>query len=194
MTRFHHLPAAALLLFLLLTGMTFFQTPLALAHTESEVGPYIVVTGWENEPPIVGERNALVLYVTANGLPAVGLEAGLKIQVSYAGRVFLGNLEPTGEPGWYRMPILPTVRGKYEAQLTGSVAGVEINGVIEPEEVLPASVLQFPEAPPDSVTLAERLSGLTDEIKTVQTLAIAGIALGIIALVLSGVNLTRRRK
>lgn len=194
MTRFHHLPAAALLLFLLLTGAAFFQTRLALAHTESEVGPYIIVTGWENEPPIVGERNALVLHVTENGLPAVGLEAGLKIQVTYAGRVFLGNLEPTGEPGWYRMPIVPTVRGQYEAQLTGSMAGVEINGMIEPEEVLSASALQFPEAPPDSVTLAERLSGLTDTLQSVQKLAIAGIALGLIGLVLSGVNLARRRK
>ncbi len=188
------MPAAALLLLLVLIAAVFFQTPPALAHTESEVGPYIVVTGWENEPPIVGERNALVLHVTENGVPAVGLEAGLKIQVSYAGRIFLGNLEPTGEPGWYRMPILPTVRGKYDAQLTGSVAGVEINGVLEPEEVLSASTLQFPETPPDSVTLAERLSGLTDALQTVQKLAIAGIALGLIGLVLSGINLARRRR
>lgn len=194
MKRLHRLLAITTLLFLLLGGAVGSFTRPALAHERSEVGPYVVITGWEIEPVIVGERNAIVMEITEGGRPAIGLETGLKLQVSYGGRTFLGNLEPTGEPGHYHMPILPTVRGQYEVLLTGSVAGVDINGVIEPEEVLPASALQFPEAPPDNVTLAERLGGLADEIQTVQKLAIAGIALGLIGLVLSGMNLLRRRR
>ena len=30
-----------------------------LAHSRAEVGPYVIVVGWENEPVIVGERNAV---------------------------------------------------------------------------------------------------------------------------------------
>ena len=188
MLRQHRLPAVfALLVLLVCAGLTM---P-AFAHEQSEIGPFIVVTGWENEPVIVGERNALVLQITRDGAPVDGLEADLKVQVSYAGRTFIGNLEPTGESGWYRVPILPTVRGQYDVLLTGTVDGVAINGTIEPEEVLSASTLQFPEMPPDNQTLADRLA---DEIQTIQKLAIAGIAIGIIGLALSGANMARRRK
>ena len=31
----------------------------ALAHTRVEVGPDVLIVGWENEPVIVGERNAI---------------------------------------------------------------------------------------------------------------------------------------
>lgn len=193
MNRLYRLLAAITLFFLLITIAALPLTPPALAHGESEIGPYVVITGWEIEPPIVGERNAIVFEITENGQPVTGLEASLKMQVSYAGRTFLGNLEPTGDPGHYRTPILPTVRGQYEVQLTGNVAGVAINGMVEPEEVLPASLLQFPEAPADNLNLADRLGGLADEIRMVQGLAIAGIILGLISLILSGIRLRRRR-
>ncbi len=36
----------------------------ALAHERVEIGPYVIVVGWVNEPAIVGERNALFLEIT----------------------------------------------------------------------------------------------------------------------------------
>ncbi|NJN43674.1 MAG: hypothetical protein HC806_02355 [Anaerolineae bacterium] len=33
----------------------------ALAHTRVEAGPYVIIVGWQEEPVIVGERNAVWL-------------------------------------------------------------------------------------------------------------------------------------
>ena len=36
----------------------------ALAHARIEVGPYVIIVGWVEEPVIVGERNAILIEVT----------------------------------------------------------------------------------------------------------------------------------
>src|SRR5262245_10721508 len=71
----------------------------ARAHTRIEVGPYALVFGWEKEPPVVGDRNALVIQVTQDDQPVTGLEASLTLEVAYAGRTYHANLEPAGTPG-----------------------------------------------------------------------------------------------
>ena len=43
---------------LALTALAVFPRA-ALAHSRVEVGPYTIVVGWEKEPVIVGERNAM---------------------------------------------------------------------------------------------------------------------------------------
>ena len=57
----------------------------ALAHTRVEVGPYVIVIGWLQEPPIVGERNALTIEITENEQPVTDAEATLDVEVPVDG-------------------------------------------------------------------------------------------------------------
>lgn len=166
----------------------------AYAHSRVEIGPYVIVIGWENEPVIVGERNALVLEVTADGAPVEGLEGLLDLTVFYGGRSFIGQLAPTNTPGLYAAEIFPTLRGQYEVQLVGQIGDEAVDVILEPEEVLPADVLQFPEVQPDPGALATQIEDLETRLKTASTLAYAGLGAGIIGAGLGLYSLLRRTR
>ena len=164
-----------------------------LAHSRAEVGPYVIVVGWENEPVIVGERNAVIVEVHEGEEPVEGLEGTLDAAINYAGRTFLANLEPTSTPGLYHIEILPTVRGQYELVLTGNIADMTINEVLEPEEVLPAAVLEFPEERPDAAAIQTTVDDLTNRLQTAQLLAIGGLVVGVVGIGLAILALVRSR-
>ncbi len=170
-------------------------TPITFAHGSTQVGPYNLVVGWVNEPPIVGERNAILLIVTedATGEPVVGVEATLDAEVIYGAKTFSGNLNPTTTPGEYTLELIPTVRGQFNLHLSGTIGETEVELTTEPEEVFAAARLQFPEAPPDTLALTEQITTLTDELQQARTLALAGIGLGFIGLVLGLIGLWRRK-
>lgn len=163
------------------------------AHSRAEVGPYVIIVGWEHEPVIVGERNAVVVEVFEGDTPVEGLEGTLDAAINYAGRTFLANLEPTTEPGFYKIDILPTVRGQYELVLTGEITDLTVNEVLEPEEVLPAAVLEFPEEMPDIQMLQTNIDELNGRLQTAQFLAIGGLLLGLAGVGIGVFALLRRR-
>lgn len=172
----------------------FFSVRPVLAHTNIEIGPYTLIIGWETEPVVVGERNALFLDVSEDGQPVVGLESSLEVAVLYGGQTFTGNLQPGSEAGTYTVEILPTVRGQYAVQLGGTIENIEIDEVVQPEEVLPASVLQFPASPPDTLVLQASINELSSQIQTVQIIAIVGVVIGVIGLVVAAVSILRNRR
>jgi hypothetical protein len=178
----------AVLLAVMLAGCFYFPVR---AHSRVEVGPYAIILGWEAEPVIVGERNALIIEVFEGERPVEGLEGTLEIQVLYAGRTFLGDLTPGGAPGRYRAEIFPTVRGQYEVRLTGTVEDMAVDEVLEPEEVLSAGVLQFPENQPDPIEQQAALASLQARVQTTSTLALAGVILGLGGLGLAVFSLRR---
>ena len=161
----------------------------ALAHTRVEIGPYTLVLGWQNEPVIVGERNALLLEITEAETPVEGLEGTLKLTVLYGGESFTGQLAPAGSPGTYAAEIFPTVRGQYEVQLTGAIGDEPVDIFLEPEAVLPANVLQFPEAQPDPVELAGEVDRLTESQGRLRALAVIGMVAGGAGLLMGSVAL-----
>ena len=165
----------------------------ALAHSRIEVGPYVIIVGWVEEPAIVGERNAILIEVTEDGEPVAGLEATLDLTVLYAGRSFIGNLSPTGTPGVYHAEIYPTVRGQYTVLLTGMIGDLEIDEQVEPEEVLSARVLQFPEAQPELLDLQTSVDALQAQLQTAYILAIVGTVLGLLGVSVAVFALLRRK-
>lgn len=165
----------------------------ALAHTRVEVGPYVIVLGWENEPVVVGERNALLIEVAEGEEPVVGLEGLLEITVLYGGRSFIGQIAPTEKPGVYAAEIFPTRRGQYEVHLTGRINDVAVDEFLEPEEVLPADILQFPETQPDPGAMQGEIETLARRVQTAQTFAYAGLAAGVIGILTAVAALVRRR-
>lgn len=178
---------------LVLAGLVVTAFP-ASAHTREEVGPYLFVIGWEAEPVIVGERNALTLWISEGEEPVVGVEGDLRITVFYGGRSYIGQLEPTEVPGQYLAEIFPTRRGQYNVQITGKIGDTEIDTFMEPEEVLPGDVLQFPEVQPDIGVLKSDLDALDARLATSQTIAIAGLAAGILGIAAGAAALLLSRK
>ena len=154
----------------------------SMAHVSFEEGPYHVVVGWINEPVIVGERNGITVFVTEDDVPVNGLATSLEIAIKYAGRTFLGNLVPTDAPGVYAAEIYPTVQGQYEVQVTGFIGDTKVSKTVEPEEVLPGKVLQFPETQPSPRELQLSIIDLENQIWKTYVLAAASSILGSLAI------------
>ncbi len=165
----------------------------ALAHTRVEVGPYAIVIGWLQEPPIVGERNALTLEITEDEQPVSGAEATLDVEVLYAGRTWRVNMNPTTTPGLYTATLFPTVRGVYTTRLFGTLGSIDVDVELDPEEVLPASNLQFPEPLPDTIALQEQVDQLEAELQAARTWAFVGSGAGLLGIGLGLVGLLRRK-
>lgn len=178
----------------LMLGLTWSAVQPAVAHERVELGPYLVIVGWVEEPVIVNERNAILLEVYEGETPVTGLEGTLKVSVLYAGRTFIGNLSPTGTPGVYHAEIWPTVRGQYVVQLSGTIGEMAVDELIEPEEVLSANVLQFPESQPEPAQLEASVAELQAQLQTAYILAGAGLVLGGLGVAVAVVSLLRSSK
>ena len=166
-----------------------------LAHTRIEAGPYVIVVGWEEEPVIVGERNAVWLEILDGDVPvSEDVKVDLEASVFYGGRSFLGFPAPSAQPGEFLMDIYPTVRGTYELQLTGTIGDTPVDALTELDEVQPASALQFPEEQPDPIALQTQLEDTQAQLRTANLLVIAGLAVGLIGLGVAIFVLIRRSK
>jgi hypothetical protein len=158
----------------------------ALAHESITVGDYTLVVGWLNEPPVVGQHNAIVVEVTTTSdEQPVEDVSSLTLKVSYGGQEKELMLEPLDEhsPGQYMAAILPTVPGEYSVIFGGTLGETAVDAETHVEEVQPADTLAFP-----SVASAENVGfGLTE------WLAIAGFLSGVAALILSLLNRRSRR-
>ncbi|MEM7110911.1 MAG: FixH family protein [Chloroflexota bacterium] len=164
------------------------------AHTRAEVGPYVVIVGWESEPVIVGERNALIFDIhDADQEPVTGVDATLDIEVLYGGQTFRSNITATEKPGYYTAEIFPTVRGQYSVHLFGTIEDEDVDVVVDPEEVLSAARLQFPEVAPDTRDLRDEIVVLQEELSSVRTLARVGIGFGIFGIAFALFALFRGR-
>lgn len=131
----------------LIALLTSYQT--VLAHEHITVGDYELEIGWVEEPPIVGQQNAILLIVSdTSGGEAQPVEdvSSLTVTISYGGQSKELTLQPAGEdtPGQFMAPILPTVQGEYTIILSGQLGDTAVDAEVQPEEVLSADTLQFP--------------------------------------------------
>ena len=185
----------ALLLALLLIGV---NQKIARAHERVEIGPYVIVVGWVNEPAIVGERNALFLEVTENDEPVTGVEATLDAELLYGGRTFRSNLTPSLTPAQYTVEFIPTVRGQYDVRLFGSIEDTDLDEVVAPEEVFSADRIQFPEPEPSVRELQRETQQQIDELEarlqTAQVVAYIGVGAGLVGIALAVWSLRRKQK
>ncbi|GAB4577899.1 MAG: hypothetical protein Fur0022_06310 [Anaerolineales bacterium] len=174
-------------------GILFVQT--ARAHTRVEAGPYVIVVGWEQEPVIVGERNAVWLEILEGDLPVTeDVKVDLEATVFYGGHSFLGFPAPAEKAGLFLMDMFPTVRGVYELQLIGTIGETPVDLLVELDEVQPASALQFPENQPDPLVLQTQLEETQAQLRTANLLAMAGLVTGLLGLGVGVTALIRRTK
>jgi hypothetical protein len=150
-----------------------------LAHESVTDGKYGFEVGWVNEPPIVGQRNAIVVNVNDSTNEDAEIDISmLVVEVSYGGQTKTLSLQPVSEDSknQYIAPILPTIPGKYTVKLSGMLNKTAIDNSIQPEEVQAADVISFPSA---AAASKPQNSGLTWS----EWLAIGGIVTGLAGLI-----------
>jgi hypothetical protein len=159
-----------------------------LAHESIEVGNYTLVVGWLNEPPVVGQHNAIVVEAatTSDEQPVEDISA-LTLTISYGGQEKSLSLEPVDEhtPGQFMAPVLPTVPGEYTVIFGGTLGDTTVDVETHMEEVQPADTLAFP-----STEVAQQEN---NSFNTTEWLAIAGCISGVAGLILSLLSWRRSR-
>ena len=163
------------------------------AHTTVPAGPYDIEIGWVNEPPIIGQMNAIVVNISTASTTAGGAStpssvdpSGLTVTVSYGGQSKVLTLRPLGEDtiGQYVAPMLPTIPGVYTVDVTGKLGTTDVHVEVQPEEVLTTDSVQFPRTAPTPSGGGFGLSGW---------LAVIGLACGLAGLILGVIALRRVR-
>jgi hypothetical protein len=172
------------------------STNVALGHERRVIGPYTFVVGWLNEPAYANTINSLDLTVTetTGAKPVEGLEKTLKAEVTFGGIAAAQPLALAarfGLPGHYSGYVLPTRTGDYTFHISGLVGTMNVDEKFESGPGRFGSIestdpLQYPAKVVSSTDLAARLDQL-------QTLVIAGIVLGGLALLASAAGLVMRR-
>ncbi|MDQ3851676.1 MAG: hypothetical protein M3299_02460 [Thermoproteota archaeon] len=119
-----------------------------LAHEEVVMGDIKIVGGWENEPPLVDQLNAIVLTITqvSSGQPVNNALAQEDIRVQKGAEDMPLNFQPTEEAGTYAATILPTQTGEYALVMQGTITGQAVNGQLEIEDVEDTARFSFPSA------------------------------------------------
>ena len=173
------------------------STNVALGHERRIIGPYTFVLGWLNEPAYVNLLNSLDLTVTeTTGAKAVeGLDKMLKADVTFGGSTTPQPLTIAarfGLPGKYSGYVMPTKVGDYTFHITGTVGTMNIDEKFESGpgrfgSIESTDALQYPQKVVSNTDLAARLDQL-------QTLVIAGIVLGGLALLAAAAGLVMRRR
>ena len=173
------------------------NTNVALGHERRVVGPYTFVVGWLNEPAYVNLLNSLDLTVTETaGAKAVeGLDKTLKADLTFGGSATPQPLTIAarfGLPGKYSGYVMPTKVGDYTFHITGTVGTMNIDEKFESGPGRFGSIestdpLQYPQKVTANADLAAKLDQL-------QTLVIAGIVLGGLALLAAAAGLVMRRR
>ena len=185
--------------------------PTVSAHTSFPTGPYVVEIGWLNEPPVVGQPNAIVVNLSAGSQSSTATPqptadtasssstgqimmdySGLTLQVSYGGQSKFLTLQPQSEDTPYNLMgvMTPAVMGKYTVQVNGTLTGdlgstnVSIN--MQPEEVLGLDSVQFPNL---SMGQTNQNSGTYSQ----GWLPIAGLVAGILGILLGAFAIIRKR-
>ena len=163
------------------------------AHTSFPTGPYIVEIGWLNEPPVVGQPNAIVVNLSAanqasSSAPVKLDYSGLTLQVAYGGQSKFLTLQPQSEDTPYNLMgvMTPSVMGKYTVMVTGKLDGdlgsTPVSITTQPEEVVGLDSVQFP-------NLAQ---GQASQSSAPGWMPAAGLAAGILGILLGVIALMRK--
>ncbi len=176
-----------------LSLLSLLVVPLAVwAHESITAGNYTIEYGWLNEPPVVGQPNAVVVNISGGSAggstdPNFKVDvSAFQLEVSYGGQSKTLDLQPLpdGQPGQFLAALTPTRAGKYTLKFNGALNGssgqANVSSEVSPEEVVTADIVEFPKA--EAASSAQPF-GLTGWLAVgAAALGAAGLALGAFAL------------
>jgi hypothetical protein len=202
MRRFIQLTALALALGL--AGPLLSAPIPALAHEHRDVagGKYDFTVGFINEPALQNEPNGIDLTITdkATQQPVEGAEKTLKATIAFGGgqpKEFPLRAR-FRMPGKYTADVIPTRNGSYVFTFNGTVNGDQVNEKFESgpgrfNDVQSSADLQFPVANPAPADLQAQLAEARQQAASANTMALAGVGLGILALLAAAFAIFSRR-
>jgi hypothetical protein len=138
----------------------------AAAHEGREVGEYVLVVGFGEEPAYAAFQNSVQFLVSHHDTeePVTrGVAGTVSVEVVFGEETTEMALEPRfGEPGDYRAYFIPSRPGTYTFHFTGAINGQEIDeeftsGPNTFSDVLDSAEAQFPVQDPSVAEVAERL-------------------------------------
>ena len=191
----------------------------AYGHTVDSVGDYRLEIGWMNEPVVSGETNGIELYVSPlepgkeleeqefkDGIS--GLDKTLKMELVFKDEKIILPLKPDHNiPGKYYAFVDPTSAGFYQANILGDIIDTKISLSMHPPKVEERGYIEFPE--PADITVQQMIDGHTALIEDVNDLkdstkrleesnqamniGYAGIGLGIAAIIIASIAISKRK-
>ncbi|MBA3414120.1 MAG: hypothetical protein H0U10_02705 [Chloroflexia bacterium] len=182
---------------MLLGVLTLALVPFVAADHETRDirdGRYVVEIGFLDEPAYLSQPNALFLrvgeYGTGGTQPVEGLASSLQAEVEKEGNTLPLALVPQQEAGVYHARFIPTALGDYTFRIFGEVGEAEVDESFtsSPTTFAPVEPLdrfQFPANAPAGEELVNRLDGLAAETSAARTLGLAGVAVGVVGLVVA---------
>lgn len=210
--------APAALIFLLTLILT--TTHTALAHETRTVGPYTFVVGFRNEPAFEGQVNGVDLRVRegegSDAPPVEGVEETLQVEVTHVPSGATETMELRalfGEPGRYTNDWIPTAPGDYRFRFMGVIGDLDVDESFEsgPDtfgSVETADALYFPENVPAARELEGAVRGaqssadealglalgMDEQIGSMRTLTLVGVALAVVAILVAIVTFVAGRR
>ena len=160
-------------------GLILFSIPITYAHTTVEVEPYEIEVGWDQEPPVVGFRNAIVYEISES--PSEGIKSGvinafknLEATIKFGGVTKTLDINSDPRPGHYFSKIIPTRTGSIVIQLQGDIDGVAVDIELHPEAVESTAVLDFPQSSGSSsgqevIALKNAMSSLQKDVSEIKS-------------------------
>jgi hypothetical protein len=97
------------------------------------------------------------------------------------------------EPGHYTAVFIPTRLGQYTFHLTGQIKDERIDVNVQPEEVVAAGRLDFPEAQPAGADLQAQLATAQSQSNMALLVGTGGLAFGLIGLVFALYALIKKK-
>jgi len=158
--------------------MILFSIPIVYGHTTVEVEPYEIEVGWDQEPPVVGFRNAIVFEISES--PSEGIKSGiisafknLQSTIKSGGASKVLDIDSDPRPGHYFSKLIPTKTGSIVIQLEGDINGVTIDLEIPIEDVESTAVLDFPPTgaggPSDITPIKNALSSVQKDVSEIKS-------------------------
>jgi hypothetical protein len=194
----------------------------ALAHAETDVGPYSVAIGLGSEPAYVGFPNSVevIIHERASDRGVLTAADTLKATVTFGSRSMPVSLDPNfdedsgGSPGDYRGAFVPTQPGEYTIHVEGKIDDTPIDETFTSspttfDPVTDPATIEFPtliptvtelaakldrEIPRVQALAASRVRSASGSASTAKTLAVVGILVGVMGLGAGAVGLARTRR
>jgi hypothetical protein len=185
----------------------------AAAHERREVGQQVFVVGFGEEPAYAGQPNSVQLLLSdRKERPVTDLGDSLSVEVVFGDQRTKLSLEPRfvvgafGEPGDYRAYFVPSRPGRYTFQFSGTVKGQQVeetftSGPKTFDDVQDPVEQMFPVRDPTTGQLAQRLDRevarlerSNDNDGVARGLGVAGVAVGLVAVVVALVTVRRRTR
>jgi hypothetical protein len=166
--------------------LSLLSAPIVAAHGHTAASGFNFVIGWAGEPALVGQPNAVQLFVyDQDEKPITDISAdAISVVVTTAGQdssslsvsAAFDVEEGFGTPGEYSAQIIPTAPGDYTFHFTGTIHDKAIDvsmtsGAETFDEVVAPADLEFPVKQPTLTEVGTRLDRIDGRIEALQSAA-----------------------